>query len=120
MIELLSSPADNIVKFSASGHVTSDDYETVLIPAVERALSDHEKIRVLYQIGPDFEGYKGAAMWEDAKVGMKHFTHWERIAVVTDLEWIAGSMKAFGFLLPGEVRVYANADMDDANSWLAE
>jgi hypothetical protein len=27
-------------------------------------------------------------VWEDIKVDTEHFTRWERMAVVTDVEWI--------------------------------
>ena len=120
MIKLLETPHDNIVMVSASGKVTAQDYEDVLIPAVDKVLASHEKIRFLYQLGSDFEGYEAAAMWDDTKVGLKHFTHWERIALVTDSEAIATSIKAFGFLFPGEIKVFANDQFDAATGWISE
>jgi SpoIIAA-like len=44
----------------------------------------------------DLAGIDPGAMWEDFKVGMEHFTRWERIAVVTDVEWIKNTIKIFG------------------------
>ena len=42
-------------------------------------------------------------MWEDLKLdvdlGIKHRDAWERIAVVTDLNWLGG---AFALLMMGE------------------
>ena len=36
----------------------------------------------------DFAGLDIGAVWEDFMVGMESFTRWERVAVVTDVEWI--------------------------------
>ncbi len=56
MIEPLKGFPANIVAFACRGHVTKSDYETVLIPTVEKTLQQHEKLRVYYEIGPDFPG----------------------------------------------------------------
>ena len=42
-------------------------------------------------------------MWEDFKVGMAHLLRWERITVVTDVDWIRTTVRALGFLMPGAV-----------------
>ena len=107
MIELRQDVPENVVAFGAKGKVTGDDYENIIIPAIEAKLKDHEKIRLLYQIGPDYTGYEASAMWDDTKVGMKHLTHFEKIAVVTDDKWMIRAVKAFGFMIRGEVRLHA-------------
>ena len=79
--------------------MTKGDYETVLVPAVESALKQHEKVRLYYQIDADFSGIEPGAVWEDFKVGVEHLLRWERIAVVTDVNWIRHTIRAFGFLM---------------------
>jgi SpoIIAA-like len=37
-------------------------------------------------------------------VGLKHRSSWERLAVVTDKDWMRHGIAAFGWLIPGEVR----------------
>ena len=56
----------------------------------------------------DFAGIDPGAMWEDFKVGMEHFTHWERVAVVTDVEWIKHTVRFFSFLMPGATQSVCN------------
>jgi hypothetical protein len=51
---------------------------------------------------------------------MKHLTSFERVAVVTDVDWIGHMIKAFGFAIPGEIRVFPNGDLDEARSWIGE
>lgn len=43
MIELLKGYPDNVVAVSVHGEVTRKDYDTVLVPAVEKALQVHER-----------------------------------------------------------------------------
>jgi hypothetical protein len=44
--------------------------------------------------------------------------NWERIAVVTDIEWIAHSMSAIGFLMPAKVKVFKIAEDAAARDWI--
>ena len=118
MLEVLIDLPGNVLGLTARGEVTAEDYRAVLVPAVENKLAQHRKLRLLYIIGDDFKGFTGGAAWEDAKVGMRHFTTFERVAVVTDVDWIRGMVKAFGFALPGDVRVYAGDEIDEARSWI--
>lgn len=120
MIELLKGFPDNVVAIICHGDVTRADYDDVLIPAVEKALQTNDKIRMLYEIGSDFEGYKTGAVLEDFKTGMEHFSKWERIAVITDIEWIAASVKIFSVFLPGTIRIYSLADAAKARLWITQ
>ncbi len=119
MIKLLSDLPENVLGFEASGKVSGKDYETVLIPAVEAKLKTHPKIRLLYHLGSEFESYDLDAMWDDAKVGIEHWTDWEKIAVVTDTKWIHNGVKVFGFAIPGEVRVFADDELSNAKEWVS-
>lgn len=118
MIELLKGFPEPVLAFACRGHVTRREYVEVLIPAVERALQQQDKIRLYYQIGTDFEGIDPSAVWQDVKVGIGHLTRWERIAVVTDVAWIVNTMKVFSFLIPGEMRFFPVAEADTARAWI--
>ncbi len=120
MIETLPDFPDNVAAFVCHGRVTKDDYDTVLIPDVEKRLEQHEKVRIYYEFASDFDGIDPAAAWEDTKVGFSHFLRWERVAVVTDVEWIKQTMRFFGFLMPAEVRAFHLAEAARAREWIAE
>jgi len=118
MIELMPDLPDNVAGFTATGEVSADDYESVLVPAIEAKLKERDKIRLLYYLGPDFTGINAGAMWDDARVGLRHITAWEKIAVVTDVDWIRGAVKFFGFAMPGKVRVFTNGQLSEAKEWI--
>jgi SpoIIAA-like len=120
MIRLLEGFPDNVIAVACEGHVTRRDYEDVLIPAVEAALRLHEKLRIYYEVTPQFAGIDAAAVWEDFQLGMQHLSRWERMAAVTDVEWIRLAMNAFRFLLPGRLRVFPTSEAAAARRWIAD
>ncbi len=120
MIELIAGLPDSVVGVRAKGEVTGDDYEQVLIPAIEQLLETRSKIRLLYVLGDEFSGYSAAAMWDDTKVGLAHPFSWERVAVVTDHDGFRRLVRGFGFLIPGEVRVFDVAEFNAAEAWIID
>lgn len=119
MITQIENLPEGVLGFEVSGTVTSADYETVIVPAVTAAASEGKKLKLLYHIAPGFDKYELAALWEDARVGLKHFTAWEKVAVVTDVQWINAAVSVFGFMVPGQVKVFAEKELEVAKSWLA-
>lgn len=120
MVEQISNLPGNVLGFAAKGTVTANDYEAVIIPAVEALFARQSKVRFLYHLGEDFSGFEAAAVWDDAKLGLKHLRGWERMAVVSDVEWIRAAVKIFGLAIPGHVRVFHNRQLAEATRWITE
>lgn len=118
MIEQLNDFPENVLAFICRGRVTKADYDSVLVPAVMKALEGQKDVRLYYEIAADFAGFEVGAMWEDFKVGMAHLSRWERIAVVTDIEWIRHTVRLFSFLIPGTVRLYPLSEAGKARAWI--
>jgi hypothetical protein len=119
MIRLLSGFPENVLAVACEGRVTREDYDRVLIPAMNAALQKHQKLRLYYEVTPQFAGTDAGAVWEDFRVGMEHLSRWERMAVVSDVEWIRLAVSAFRFLLPGRLRVFHVGEADAARRWIA-
>jgi len=49
---------------------------------------------------------------------MEHLQRWERMAVVSDVEWICLAMNAFRVLLPGRLRLFPVTEIDEARRWI--
>jgi hypothetical protein len=120
VIRVLDGLPANVLGVEASGRVTDDDYEAVLVPAVREKRTAHDRLRFLYVLGDDFDGWTMGAMWEDAKLGLKDPKTWEKIAVVGDKDWLAHVVKAFGWMIPGEVRAFHLHELDAAKAWVAD
>lgn len=119
MIERLNQFPDNICAFVCHGHVTREDYTTVLVPAVEAAFEKHDKLRLYYETGTDFTGIDPSAVWQDTATGLSHFFSWERIAVVTDVDWIRNTFQFFTFLMPAPMKMFSSDQADEARRWIA-
>jgi len=120
MIEIMQGLPENVVAVIASGKVTGEDYDNVIIPAIEDKIKKFGKIRMLYQLGQDFTGFTYEAMWDDAKVGIWHLTAFEKIAVVSDVDWIVDAVKMFKFVIPCPVKIYRNEAFPEAKAWISE
>jgi hypothetical protein len=118
MIELWSDLPDDVLGLTAHGEVVARDYEETLIPAVEERLARHGSIRVLYHLAGDFTGFSASALWDDARLGLRHPHAFGRIALVTDVPWIATTVTAIDFLIPSEIKVFACEHLAAARDWI--
>jgi len=118
MLHLIENLPDNVLGVSAEGEITGKDYETVLIPAIEEKLKSHSKIKMLYHLDSNFTGFSMNAMMDDAKIGFKHLKAWDKIAMVSDHHSINALIKFFSHLIPSEVRVFKNAELEEAKKWI--
>ncbi len=118
MIELLKDFPENVVAVAAKGKVTRADYDTVLVPTLEKAFERHDKVRFFYEVGPEFLGIESGAAWEDFKAGVSHWRNWDRVAVVTDVDWLKHAANAFAFLMPGQVRTFSVSQETEARRWI--
>jgi hypothetical protein len=117
MIEVLPGFPDDVIGLHCADHLTREDYETVLIPALNAAFRQHQKLDVYLQVD-SFSGIPPDAMWDTVKVKVGHFTQWGRVALVTDLDWISHTVKLFAFLMPWDVRLFPLAEAEKARAWI--
>lgn len=120
MLRILDDLPENVLGVSAEGQITGTDYETILIPAIEKKLKAHKKICMLYELGSSFTGFEFSAMLDDAKMGMKHLSAWDKIALISDHEMINIFAKFFGHMLSCKLRIYKNAEFEEAKKWISE
>ncbi|HET9197374.1 MAG TPA: STAS/SEC14 domain-containing protein [Solirubrobacterales bacterium] len=121
MIERIADMPAGTIGLRASGKLSREDYQQVLEPALREGVESGE-LRLLFAL-PDFDGLEPGAMVEDVETGLRAWVRdhsaWKRFAFVTDVEWLAKSMRAFAWLAPGEVRVFALGELDAARDWVS-
>lgn len=120
MIEVSKPNSTGMIEARFSGHIVRADYEDVLIPAIEAATADHERLRALVVFDDSFTGYDVSAAWADAKLGLSHWSGFDRVALATDVGWIKATARTFGVMAPCPVGVFALAEAEDARRWLRE
>lgn len=120
MIRVLDDMPAGVLGFEAVDDVEEEDYANVLVPAIERAIAEYGKVRIVYVLGPEFDEYEGDAAWEDLKLGVRHPASFERMAIVTDARWAGPAVKAFSILWPGQARAFPLAGLESAKRWAAD
>jgi hypothetical protein len=122
MVGRLDDMPAGVIGLRGSGRLTKEDYTEVLEPALKEAM-DSGEARVVFVL-TDFEGLEPSATWEDLKTGLgvelANREKWKRLALVTEVDWVAKAMRAFAWAMPGEVEVYEDLDkLEEAKSWAA-
>ena len=119
MIEILNDVPRNVIGFRAAGKVTKDDYEKVLLPAVDSFSKNNKKINFLLLLDTDVSNYSFGAWVDDILLGLKHFSHWHKVAIVSHSNAIKKITDIFGHLVPGEYKGFITEDLGNAINWLA-
>ncbi|MEZ5777283.1 MAG: STAS/SEC14 domain-containing protein [Paracoccaceae bacterium] len=108
----------DVIAVTAHGHITRGDYERDLIPKVLERVRAEGRVKLLYEIGPDFSGFSAGAAWDDAKLGLLHLSDFAKVAVVTDHEWIRLGTKIFAPLIPCPVHLFHLSERAAAKEWI--
>jgi SpoIIAA-like len=120
MLKRIDDMPPDTIGFEAIGEVEDDDWEEQVEPVLRREMAEGRKIRLLYLLGPEAREVEGEAMTADTGFRARYATSFERVALVSDEDWMRPAMRAFSFLLPGKARGFPVADLAAAKSWLAE
>jgi hypothetical protein len=108
------------IGFEAIGEVEDDDWEDEVEPVVRREIADGRKVRLLYLLGPEARDVEGDAIRADTGFRARHATSFDRVAVVSDEDWMRPALRALSFLLPGRARGFHVSELAAAKTWLAE
>jgi hypothetical protein len=106
-----------LLEVSATGKLTKEFYEE-FVPAVEKQIARHGKIRILFSMH-DFHGWTAGALWEDVKFDMKHWRDIERLAIVGETKWQRGMAAFCKPFTKAWVRYFDHSRLDEARQWLS-
>jgi SpoIIAA-like len=123
VVERVTDLPDGVLGYRASGKITREEYRDLMEP-IYAALGRGAKLNIYFELAGDFDGLDLGALWEDMKaagsVGLKHRSSWQRMAVVTDKDWIKHAAAVFGPLAPGELKLFDPEATDEARQWITE
>ena len=115
-VELHEEADGKILALVISDKLTKEDYQQ-FVPAVERLIKKHKKIRVLCQMH-DFHGWQMSALWEDIKFDVKHFADIERLALVGHSKWEAGMAVFCKPFTLAKIRYFDESKLAEAQEWI--
>lgn len=120
MITIIENLPENMVGFRATGEVTADDFKNTLIPEVERFIADKDKLNYMLVVDTDLSNFMTGAWFQDAFLGLKTLTKWNRAGIVTTSEGVQKFTEIFSKLMIGEFKGFDHADYDTAVHWVSE
>lgn len=119
MLSVINDLPEHVFGVRATGEVDQDDLKKVLLPGL-KALADEEKeIYYLLVLETPVENFTAGAWWQDMKAGLRHFTQWKKMAIVTDQQAVETFTDLFGHVIPGEARGFKLSELQQAISWLS-
>ncbi|MGC7298288.1 STAS/SEC14 domain-containing protein [Mycobacteroides abscessus] len=121
MIEVLPDAPEGVVGFRVSGRLTGNELRE-FTSTIKEALNGDE-LRIVEVIASDYEGFGPGGLAEDLKLGLgmlfQHHSAFKKIAVVTDKEWVAHTLHALAWMVPGEISLFGLDELERAKVWAA-
>jgi len=119
MIEQIKDLPPNMVGFRASGEVTKDDFD-IVHTEVEKLVDEIGKLNYLLFLDNSPADFTAGAWMQDALLGIRNITEWNRAAIVSDSDAVIGFTNVFSKVIPGEFRGFHKNDYLEAVSWTSE
>jgi hypothetical protein len=120
MIIPLDTKNRNFVGFKAIGKIDADDFKNIVIPQAEAFVANKGKLNYLLQIETDLNNFSFGAWLQDAILGIKVFTKWNRAAIVTDSDGIKRFTEFFSKIMIGEFKCFLHEEIETAIDWVSE
>ena len=119
MIEQIKDLPSNMVGFRSTGEVVKDDFDMV-VAEVKKIVDMTGKLNYLLFLDNSPADFTVGAWMQDAFLGIKNLTKWNRAAIVSDSEAVIKFTDAFSVLMPGEFKGFHKQDYQEAIDWTSE
>ena len=120
MLQFIKDLPSHVVGIRATGEINKEDYEKVLIPRMEELAKRQGEIDYLLVLETDLQNFNAAAWFEDLKLGLKNFTRWRKVAIVTDQKSVIWFSDMFDHLIPGHSRGFQLSELNEAIEWVSK
>lgn len=120
MLTIMNDLPPHVLGIRATGAVTKQDFDEVLKPALNALVKRTGKINYLLLLETTVSNFTLGAWVDDLGIGLKHFTRWNRIAVVTNEKLVEKFSDAFGWVVPGESKGFTLSELASAKEWVSQ
>ena len=109
---------DFFLTLKAIGKLTHQDYQ-VITPMLDAAVKevDSPRIKAIFDV-TEMQGWELRAAWDDFKLGLKHGSEFEKIALYGNKNWQETIAKIGSWFISGEVQYFE--EYQQAYAWLNE
>lgn len=120
MLEHITYLPLHVLGIHAVGDLTNQDYEDALLPLLDEHVKQNGRINFLLVLETDIIDFDAGAWCGNVNLGLKYFSKWNKVAVVTDLDDAREFSHLFKYILPGKFEGYTLDRLDEAVKWIAE
>lgn len=121
MLQFIKDMPEHVVGIHAVGEVSKDDYDKVLAPRLDELVAKQGEINYLLVLENNaLTDFTAGAWFDELKMGLKHFTKWNKIAVVTDQKGVEWFTNTFKIIIPGNSKGFPLDKLDEAVAWISE
>ncbi|MCT2561007.1 STAS/SEC14 domain-containing protein [Chryseobacterium herbae] len=117
MITIIPEAPENVAAFNATGEITREDFENLVIPHVKEKVDEFGELNYLLYLDTDLDKFTMGAWLQDALLGLKNLSKWNRAAIVTDKEAVQNFTDIFSVLMPGEFKSFPKENLYNALYW---
>lgn len=117
MITIINDAPENVAAFNTTGEVTKEDFENLVIPYVKNKVEQFDELNYLLYLDTDLSNFTMGAWLQDALLGIKNLSKWNRAAIVTDNEGVQNFTDIFSVLMPGEFKSFPKENLYNALYW---
>lgn len=119
MIELKSGIPDHVVAARITGDISGQEFDTLFKPAVDAVLAKYARANIILELPEGVPGRKaGKDLWSSGKLSMADLRQFDKLALVSDLDWVRKVTGMFGLFAPCTMKRFAADAFDDALQWV--
>jgi hypothetical protein len=120
MLRRMTDMPVGTIGFEAIGDVEDDDWEDAVEPVLRQEIAEGHELRLLYALGTGTRELEGDAVKAETGFRARHASSYERVAVVSDEDWVRPALRTLSFLMPGKAKGFRVRDLPAAKAWLAD
>jgi hypothetical protein len=119
MLEAMTDLPPNIHGLKARGRIMETDHDTLVQPLVESARKEGRPLRLLYELGPEYQGTSLGALMREVRMGLEQSDAVQRCAVVSDLPGVRIATALISGMVSCPLRSFELRDEQVAIDWVA-
>lgn len=119
MIQVIKEAPGNVAAFRATGKVERKDYDDMVIPVIDELVRRQDSINFMLVLDTSLSNFTIGAIMRDLGVGIKHFTKWHKMAIVSESGAINTFTDFFSYIAPGEAKGFTHSQIGEAMDWVS-
>lgn len=116
MIDIIPANAERVIGLKIDGRINTEDIERIA-SHIEDRITKNKKMRIYVEV-IKLKGISLEALFKDLNLGIKHFSDFDKKAVVTDKKWMKKVAAIADKLFPNiEVKCFSIEEKEKALEW---